>query len=319
MNLKCMVGLTGQQTIFPFYHVVSDRSLPHIKHLYHYRDEFGFERDLDGMLKLFEPISMDQFLKYEGQPGGKRRMVLSFDDGLVECHRFIAPLLQKKGVPALFFLNNLFIDNRDLFYRYKASILIDRLLLDRNAMAEVADYLAIPEDQVVKAIQIVNFRQQPLLDAIAELVEIDFIEDLKKRPVYMTSDQVKDIVKWGFEIGGHSMDHPDFAALDEDEMVIQVKTSIKDLQDRFEIKPAFFAFPFTSEGVPKKVIGQLFKEGIVDAVFGTAGLKKTDRKNFIQRIPMEALAMPALRVLKAEYLYFLLKAPFGKNYNHKGV
>ena len=313
MNLKSMVRLTGQQTIFPFYHVVSNRSLSHIKHLYHYRDESEFERDLDHMLRFFEPVSMERLGQHEGQKTSGRHMVLSFDDGLMECHQFIAPLLQKKGVPAIFFLNNQFIDNQDLFYRYKASILIDRILSNRDAMANAADYLALPEEQLVKAIQLIKYRQQPLLDAIAPLVEIDYTEYLKRHPVYMTSDHIKDLVQWGFDLGGHSSDHFDFAVLQEEEMIEQVKTCIQDLRKRFALETAYFAFPFTSEGVPERVINQLLKEGSVEAIFGTAGMKKTGIEGFIQRIPMEVIDQPALNVLKTEYLYYLLKNPVGRN------
>ncbi|MCK4749391.1 MAG: polysaccharide deacetylase family protein, partial [Bacteroidales bacterium] len=197
MNLGCMVSLTGQKTIFPFYHVVSGVALPHIKHLYYYRDEAEFEHDLDGMLKMFAPISIDQYLNGESGSRTKKQMVLSFDDGLVECHQFIAPLLKQKGVPALFFLNNNFIDNRGMFFRYRASILIEKLLSDDGALTEAAGYLVIPEDQVVKAILMIRYNQQPLLDALVTLVDIDYSAYLTHQKVYMSSEQVKDLIGWG--------------------------------------------------------------------------------------------------------------------------
>ena len=102
-----------------------------------------------------------------GQGSRRKQMVLSFDDGLVECHQVIAPLLMTKGVPATFFLNNHFIDNRDLFFRYKASLIIDQVISECKTREKAAEYLAIPEQQVPEAIRMIKFGQQVLLDELA--------------------------------------------------------------------------------------------------------------------------------------------------------
>jgi len=313
ISLKSMVHLSGQFTIFPFYHVVSNKHLPHIRHLYRYRKVYEFEDDLEEILRLFHPISLAEYLDDSNRKTGKPKMVLSFDDGLAECYQIIAPILKKKGVPALFFLNNNFIDNRGLFYRYKASILVDRIRSDCKALENAAEYLVIPEEQVVKALQLVRYHQQPLLDALAPVVETDFEQYMKDSPVYMNSGQVKELIDWGFEIGGHSADHADFASLDQNEMISEVRHSVEDLQQRFGIKYRYFSFPFTSHGVTESVIDTLLNEHIAGALLGTAGLKKTRKPGFIQRIPMEGMALQAKDVLKAEYFYYLMKVPLGRN------
>ena len=157
MRLKNLVRLTGQPVIFPFYHVVSDEYLPHIRHLYRYRNVDQFEKDMDELLAIFEPLSLTEYLEEPERKRGRRCMVLSFDDGLWECHQVIAPVLRKKGIPAVFFLNNQFIDNQGLFYRYKASIIIDRILSDCKSREKAAEYLVVPDYQVADAIRIVNY------------------------------------------------------------------------------------------------------------------------------------------------------------------
>jgi hypothetical protein len=136
---------------------------------------------------------------------------------------------------------------------------------------------------------------------------------MSDQPVYMNSDQVMDLVSWGFEIGGHSPDHVDFSTLETELMISKVETSIKDIQQRFGVTSRLFAFPFTSQGVPKKVIDRLLNERIAEVLLGTAGLKRTGKQGFIQRIPMEDFGMPALAALKTEYFYYLLKKPLGRN------
>jgi len=313
MNLKWLSFLSGQRTIFPFYHVVSDEVLPHMKHLYRYRTEKQFERDLEAMLQIFHPLSIEEYLKGDPGPGNKRTMLLSFDDGLIECRQIIAPMLRKKGIPAIFFLNNDFIDNRGLFYRYKASILIDHIQKDRKARSGAAEYMEIPEEQVENAILMITYRQIPLLDALALHVEMDDAIYLRDHPVYMSSKQIGDLVDWGFHIGAHGTDHPEFYAMEEKKIEAQVSKSVLDIRERFPMHPACFAFPFTSDGVPARIIHELLEEGIADVIFGTAGLKNTGCRNIIQRIPMEANNLPASRLLKAEHFYYLLKGLLGQN------
>ena len=270
------------------------------------------------MLRYYEPVSIEDYLENPSVPRGKRRMVLSFDDGLAECHQVIAPMLKSRGIPAIFFLNNDFIDNRGLFYRYRASLLIDHLKKDARGFKRVTEFLSIPEEQVREAILMVGYNQQPLLEELARIAEMDDAAYLKAHGIYMTTAQVKELLKWGFHLGGHSLDHPEFCRMQEREIVSQVSRSTRDLQERFGIRQACFAFPFTSDGIPEQVIDQLLDDGVADLLFGTAGLKRTGRYRFIQRIPMESLDRPALQVLRAEYLYYLLKAPLGQNHYFRG-
>jgi len=312
-NLDRMVRLSKQAVIFPFYHTVAEQPLAHVSKLYTLRTEGEFVRDLDEMLKLYEAISLSDYLEGKKLIHAKPYMVLSFDDGLAECHDFIAPLLKKKGVPAAFFLNNHFIDNRGLFYRYKASLLIDQVTSDTSRLKQVAAYLDIPEQRLVESILLIKQDQVKLLDVLLKEIAFDVAGYLKETPVYMNTKQVIDLVQWGFEIGGHSPDHADFSKLGPQEIMNQVRSSVKDLQARFQVSTRYFSFPFTSAGIPMDVIHRLLDEGLAEVLLGTAGLKLTGIKGFIQRIPMEEFERPAREALKTEYLYYLLKGLIGRN------
>jgi peptidoglycan/xylan/chitin deacetylase (PgdA/CDA1 family) len=313
MNLRRMISLSGQTAAFPFYHGVADDELPHIRHVYTQRNVSQFILDLDQMLKHFEAVSLREFLEGPERSRQRNMMVLSFDDGLAQCYSLIAPILQRKGVPAVFFLNNAFIGNQDLFYRYKVSLLIDAVQNDYRCMEKAAAYLQIDRDMVVKALLMTKYTQGHLLDVLATELGVDFNAYLKKHPVYMTESEVKDLLMKGFEIGGHSLYHADFALLDETEVLNQVDLSIMDLQLRFGIDTRYFAFPFTTAGIPGKVIRKLLEEERCQALFGTAGLKKTEHPVFIQRIPLEINSLTAEELLKTEYLYYLLKYLVGRN------
>lgn len=312
-GLDTLVKYSRQPVIFPFYHTVSDQPLAHVSHLYPLRTEKEFEQDLEEMLRCFEPISLGDYMGGKRMSEGKRYMVLTFDDGLAGCHQVIAPLLRKKGIPAAFFLNNHFIDNRGLFYRYKASLLIERIRTDKEALKKVADYLSIPQGRVEESLHLIREDQISLLDVLIGEVEVDVDLYMKDSPVYLSSKQVMELVQWGFEIGGHSPNHADFSKLKPKEIISQLSSSIGDLQHRFQVSTRYFSFPFTSWGVPEELIHELLEKGTAKVLLGTAGLKKQDKAGFIQRIPMEEFQGGAEKALKTEYLYYLLKGLVGRN------
>jgi peptidoglycan/xylan/chitin deacetylase (PgdA/CDA1 family) len=248
-------------------------------------------------------------------------MFLSFDDGLSGLYDTVAPELLKRKIPAAFFINTDFIDNRDLFFRYKASLILDRLedvkytpgimeLFQRRFRLEHGGRKYLRE-----YILGVDYRRRAELDAMASLLDLDFKTFLKVKKPYLTSTQIEELAQSGFYIGAHGSDHPLFADLDEDQQLAQFRNSLSLIQEEFGLGYGLFSFPFTDDGVPSSFFAALSSEGMppVDATFGTAGLKKDPVDFHFQRVPMEVKRFPASRLLKGEYVYYLLKGLLGKN------
>src|SRR5690606_23514350 len=98
--------------------------LPHIGHLYPYKNETQFVKDLLYLKNNFEAIHPDELLNYIVKNNNlpKNKFLLSFDDGFKEVHSVVAPILKQHQLPALIFINPKFIDNGELFYRNKLSL-----------------------------------------------------------------------------------------------------------------------------------------------------------------------------------------------------
>lgn len=293
---------TGLEGVFPFYHAVTDQTLPHTRHLYSLRSTAGFESDLEVLLKYFEPVSMADFLSGEARRNARKiPMVLSFDDGLVQCYQETMPILQKKGLPAVFFLNNDFIDNRELFFRFKVSLLLELLPGKTGAeRAHAATLLQCWVPELKKRLLGLSYHERDLLDPLAEAWDYSFREYLAEQAVYLSSSQVSDIMKKGFEIGSHGFDHPPFSLFSQNDTINHIRWCTEDLQTRFGMSYRYFAFPFTDDGVQDDTIGKLFSGGIIDAGFGTAGLKDDRWPAYRQRIPMEWSGLDARRILRGE-------------------
>ncbi|HPE77286.1 MAG TPA: polysaccharide deacetylase family protein [Draconibacterium sp.] len=289
----------------PFYHVVSNENLPHIVN-YNYRNTVQFEKELDFYLKYFKPVSLSELMT--GKSFSKNIFHLSFDDGLKECAEIIAPILLKKGIPATFFVNPGFVDNQQLFHKYKASLILGQLKKVPHSEAE-----KILKDQNLQGEQILKatILQEVFLDEVAELTGINFENFLAETKPYLSTEQLLKLKEQGFSIGAHSYSHPEFWKISEDEQMNEIKKSMHWLVEKINPEIKAFSFPFTDSGVSQKVMKALKNQNICDISFGTAGIKYDEYDSHLQRYPVE---MPGdfKQNLKAELVYFVLRKIIGK-------
>ena len=287
-----MIGLTGEKLILPFYHAVSDNPAAHLIHLYEARSVADFENDLDYLLQHFKPISLQELivLKKNEEELKEPCFHVTFDDGLREVYDVVVPILIKRKIPATFFINTDFIDNKKLFYRFKASVLTEQIAA--NGMLDL------------------NCNEENDIDGFAETIGYSFEDYLEKEKPYLTTSQIHELIKKGFTIGAHSKNHPKYKLITQNEQIEQTLGSLEVLKQQFHLDYSVFSFPFTDDGV-----GQHFFKTIqskVDLTFGSAGIKKDTVEFNLQRIPMEHIAS-AEELIKTQYFYCLLKKLVGKN------
>lgn len=316
LPLDFFIRITGQKLIYPFYHLVADHDVLHIKHLYKPKTSKEFEADLDYLCKNYEPVSINELLH-----GSKSRrgFVLTFDDGLREFHDVVAPILLRKGIPATCFLNTGFIDNKDLFFRYKASVLVERIrqkpLPDgcRKKIAEMIMHHKMTFDEKGRFLLGIRYMHRNLIDEIAKVLEVNFFNYLDEHQPYLAELQIKSLIAQGFTFGAHGIDHPMYSEISDAEQIRQTVTSINEVVQRYNPGFRLFSFPFTDHNISKTLFDHLFTNNLVDLTFGCAGMKKDEFKRNIQRIPMETGSFNSREIIGGEYLYYVLKAIFNKN------
>jgi len=319
LPLPSLLKVSGQGLILPFYHLVSDQPPPHIRHLYPVRSIDRFREDLAFFLDHFRPIGPGDLPAgpAAGRSPDRPAFLLSFDDGFRECADVVAPILQEEGLSAVFFLNPAFIDNRGLFYRCKASLLIDWIEPDAGLETRASRFLdahGLSGAPVRELLLRMAYADQPLLDQLAEDLELSFAEYLDDKKPYLSGEQVEQLQADGFHLGAHSLDHPLYALLPLAEQLRQTRESLAWIRERFGAADRLFAFPFTDDGVPAAFFRQLYREPAeLDLSFGTAGQKRDIVSQHLQRIPMEVGPLSAREIVQGELLYHLLRAPFGKN------
>lgn len=306
---------SGLDVIFPFYHTISDSELLHVKHLYPIRNTSQFAEDLDYLLKYFQPVKMSEFMHGKIPLDTMRPpMVLSFDDGLIQCYNDLMPILISKGVPATFFVNNAFIDNKSMFFRFKVSLLLEVLPeTTPEQRIKAAHILHCETREIAKRLMTVSYVEREITDQVADLWDYSFSEYMRKTPIYLSSMHIKKMKEEGFEFGSHGIDHPMFSLLKKKTTIDHIQASVEDLRKRYGLDYKYFAFPFTDSGVQDSTIDHLLKEQIIDAGFGTAGLKEDKWSNYFQRVPMELLGKDAKTTLRGEINRRRIRKMTGRN------
>ena len=306
--LSILEKLAYTNLIISYYHTVSNDQITHIKHLYQYKNIAQFKEDIDFIVKNYTPISLRELLDFtkSGVRLPKKALLVTFDDGLREVHEIIAPILLDKGVPATFFLNSAFIDNRVLCYQHKASIIaeqftkLNNLSLKKKIIALLLDN-GIQCSSVESGVLQIKYHNKNILDEIAEVLNIDFVDYLLKNKPYLDSSETKELIKNGFTIGAHSIDHPLYMSLPIKDQLYQSIESLKKIKEMFCLDYGAFAFPHTDYGVSKKFFIDFYNSGLVDISFGTSGMLDDNIKNNFQRFSLEKPLMPARKLIALNY------------------
>lgn len=279
--------------LLPYHHLVSDAPVPHIKHLYPWKGTKDFEKDLDYLLRRFRPVTLQDVIQSlrTGQSLPSGSFLLTFDDGLREIKDIVAPMLLRKGAPAAFFLNSAFLDNKNLFYKFKLSLIIEHLQTTHHSKAtldQLYAYLQTDETSIVDAIKKITYATRGQADEVAGILGISFAQYLSEVKPFLTLDEVAVLLQQGFAIGGHSIDHPYYNQLTLEEQLFQTRQSVDFLVQQFKLPYRAFAFPHTDAGVSKIFFNTLL-EGPepMDVIFGTGNQRKDFNPKILHRFNCE--------------------------------
>ncbi|HJX71236.1 MAG TPA: polysaccharide deacetylase family protein [Bacteroidales bacterium] len=311
--------LTGMKLVAPFYHAVSDHPLPHLDCLYRVRTSREFEADLEMLLIDFQPVDLQTLIKAvrEKVPFQKPVFFLSFDDGLREFHDNAVPVLLRKGVPATCFLNSAFIDNKDMFYRYKVCLIMNEISKkSRELVPLVNRWLTAKKLQPSsyrRFLMKIDYSQRHLADELANLLNLSFENYLHEQSPYLTAGQIAALIKKGFTFGSHSIDHPGFTGIPEKEQVRQTVESTYEITGKFNLPYRVFSFPFTDFGIQRDFFEKINAAAHFDLTFGCAGMKKESYHNHLHRIPVEEYDLNIRKRIKRDYFYYILKSFVSKN------
>jgi peptidoglycan/xylan/chitin deacetylase (PgdA/CDA1 family) len=310
-------------TLFPYHHTVSNEGLPHIQHLYSYKNEHQFKEDLEVLLKYNNPISAEDLTNSlrENKSFPKKTFLLTFDDGFRETHDVIAPLLEEKGIPAVFFINPDFINNNALFLRCKTSLLIHELVNAKNAdtIKQYRSHFNLPgasQTQLIETLKGIKVNNPAILDDLAIKTGYSFSDFLKTQQPYLTTAQLLSLKERGFTIGAHSMNHPYYNQLSLKEQIEQTLQSCNYVTEQTGMAGQYFSFPFSDEYITQKLLDELNKTQI-DLLFGLQNQKKEIENKMVHRFNAERSFIKFEKQLKGILFMSIVNEILGKNDVHR--
>ncbi len=311
-------------TLLPYHHLVSDQDVLHVKHLYPYKNIRQFKKDLDLLLKYYRPVGVDEINKSvsDRKPLPQNAFLLSFDDGFKEVHDIIAPILLAKGLPAIFFINPAFIDNKVLFYRCKISLIIEKLIQKKDDPSIVKSCETVfgpirlkNFEELIGSVKKINNSNKHLLDELGEKIEISFVDYLEKQLPFLSLPQLKSLDKSGFSIGAHSIDHPYYDIISRDEQKVQTIESCNYIQNNLPAGPVLFSFPHSDVNLPQTFFDEIKNEKPhIDLFFGIQNQKSELNNRVLHRFNAERPDLPMNRQLNGLLMLMATRRILGRNF-----
>ena len=318
---KKMLNLIKNQSVFPYYHLITDEKVAHIEHLYSYKNTQQFINDLDLLQANYSAMNPADLWKSEIN---NNTFLLTFDDGLQEVYTHIFPILKSRNLKAIFFINPDFIDNKEVLYKHWISIIIS-YLQNKNyeksllvKIAEICDFTFNTTNEFKKNFINIKFVYRDKVQEILKFLNINTEEYLANHKLYLSKSQIQEMIEAGFYFGAHTMSHPPLKQLTFEEQKKEIIDSIEWVKNTFNLNYSLFAFPFTDRQISKKIFQDLFEYDQQIRIFGNAGIKNDFDNRIIQRFSLENPSKINYKQIVTENLYKGFNKLIGK-YNIKRI
>lgn len=282
------------------YHVVSDRSLPHVRNLYRYKSPAQFEADLVYLARTFRVVGYSEL---EAGPPDPNAVVITFDDGLAECFDVVRPLLLKHGLPCIFFVSPPHLDHARMYPFDRASLTIEALrgmdgaarraaLLDISTVAGRAfgDLPGLAR-WLTSWMRTMDAEGEETLDRLCDIAGVDREAYLREHRPYLTSEQVRTLAADGFDIGAHGLRHVALGAFSHDEVRAEIVDSIAGVQTLTGADRIPFAFPYDGDGVDRDLLDRLRREDSRIGLLFNTGPMQPDREFMLNRMIVDGPAL----------------------------
>jgi peptidoglycan/xylan/chitin deacetylase (PgdA/CDA1 family) len=213
-----------------------------------------FEAALRFLTAHYVPVSLQEVLtECDGQGLPPRAILVTFDDAYASVAESAAPLCRHYGVPAVFFVNAAFLDNRrlapDNLVCYVANTLGMRRI--NAAVGAVPGYetrelhsLADVFGAFFPAISLAE--REIFLDALRHFSGINESRMARDANLYLTGKQLCDLRSFDFEIGNHTYTHAHCRSFSQQDFVAEVDRNKAELEALSGTKIRSFSQPYGS-------------------------------------------------------------------------
>lgn len=242
-SLRCVV-----------FHHVSDVESPFTKGLGVTTSRTEFEAALKFLTRHYTPVSLEDILTESALRELPTRPVLvTFDDAYATVAEFAAPLCREFGVPAVFFINAAYLDNRRLALDNLTCYICNQLGMQAiNRAVRAVSRLSFPEFRSPTDVSsyfqpaISLSEKNAFFELLLRFVGRDGGELAAEAGLYLTSQQVRELAKLDIEIGNHTYSHVHCRSLSGDGFFVEIETNKAVLEAIAGTKVRSFSVPYGS-------------------------------------------------------------------------
>lgn len=219
-------------------------------------DRAEFQSDLELISRVFNVLPLPEAVaKLASGALPARAACITFDDGYANNHEIAAPLLERMGLPATFYIAGGAVDTGIMFndlviegVRSRSSNwILDDLPDSGNGIARHGD----PGTLVTQILGGLKYRPR---EERWKAADAFFRHNVGKEPprLMMERSAVADLAQRGFDIGGHTLRHPILKELSLDEARSEIAGSHDWVKEVTGQSPSSFAYP---NGIPGRDFG----------------------------------------------------------------
>lgn len=214
-----------------------------------------FEWQMTFVKKHYNPITFFDLVEITA---GRKKMplrplIVTFDDGFDDNYSIAFPILKKCNVPATIFISTDYIGGTKTFwFDWVAHIILcaDNIIIDLNSADLVLDLNSDRKQRklLLKTLlrRLKEIPNSARINAIEMLEhQTGFVQNKEKffQSAPLTWEQVKEMSASNIEFGSHSVTHPIFSNLDDDELYYEIEHSKNVLEDQLAKPCQVLAYP----------------------------------------------------------------------------
>jgi peptidoglycan/xylan/chitin deacetylase (PgdA/CDA1 family) len=214
----------------------------------------NFISALKFLTKHYTPVSLQEVLAdSDGRRLPPRPVLVTFDDAYESVVEFAAPLCREFGLPAVFFVNAAFLNNEQLA--------LDNLVCHlANVLGLGAINIAARAVNGMDGIELRSLGQvfnrflpavslsgrKVFRDALVQLAHVNEHDLAGEAGLYLTSQGLRDLAAFNFEVGNHTYTHVNCRALSAENIESEIDRNKEVLEKISGMRVRAFSVPYGS-------------------------------------------------------------------------
>lgn len=210
-------------------------------------DSAIFERHVVWLKRHFVPLTLAVAgeLSQQGDLPANA-IVITVDDGYVDCYAQIFPILRRHGVPATFFIATGGIDQGQLWDERIAQLVIDSPVdvSEREILGDVFKLSTYGERLIASRQLIERLKYLPLQERADGIRHIEAVTGQPAQvQQFLSAEQIRHMAESGMEFGAHTINHPILKLEDDGVARHEIVAGKRDLESILQADVASFAYP----------------------------------------------------------------------------